>query len=189
MCGYLGSKAPKRKRKRWYQNPQPPQKRVKSTVHINIYIYIIYTSQLWQINSYTQKFIVKTALFLEPKQKYSSAPWQLWPPGRGRNTEVGTSKLRLFAKVGLRMGLAITWSSKQHLYKGVGGFQPTSKKTWVTHGVINLQLVGMNLEDMWNKKHLELKPCLQQNGLGWVGWLMIKLIKVLGYEVLYIQPY
>ena len=120
--------SPKRKNK-WYQNPQPTQKCGINYIytHINyIHAYEHKHISTWQNNRYTRKLIVTSISFFA---SYG------WPPGRGRSFEVGTSKLRLFAKVGLRMGLAITsgfvggfnmFQPKNHLILTGKSFSQTS---------------------------------------------------------------
>lgn len=95
--------------------------------HINyIHAYEHKHISTWQNNRYTRKLIVTSISFFA---SYG------WPPGRGRSFEVGTSKLRLFAKVGLRMGLAITsgfvggfnmFQPKNHLILTGKSFSQTS---------------------------------------------------------------
>ena len=92
--------SPKRKNK-WYQNPQPTQKCGTNYIHTHINYIHAYTN----ISQLT-KMIGIPGRSLSPASAFAASYG--WPPGRGRSFEVGTSKLRLFAKVGLRMGLAIT---------------------------------------------------------------------------------
>ena len=130
---------------------------------LHIHTYKLYTC-IW-----AQTYL-KVYLNLTPGRSLSPAsaspPSYGWPPGRGRSgNEVGTSKLRLFAKVGLRMGLAITsaWSNTE---LWLGGWTNPSEKyesKWV-----HLPLSRGENEKMFETICPHLSNCITRAKRAWM---------------------